>query len=280
MVQHTMRKNRLLTVMMTAALAATAFAGCGSNEVATGAKPAVTESKTSETKETEAAETEQASNPDDNTYYHLMSDPNFDMDNAIKDEKKTEELQSSHIDGEVLYNIMDGDRYMEITGTTVTEVNKTFAPNEEFDNRLRFLKNNDERKRRIANAPETPVQKEFPVNMLSKSLHPDRQFVKISDIKVWDENCKSFTFVPDPARGTEKLAFFKAGAYLSVSLDVITIKKCLWHTACVENDCADLCRLFCDVDDVTYGGLKKIGFSRTKTLGYGGDCCDFHFFKK
>lgn len=60
----------------------------------------------------------------------------------------------------------------------------------------------------------------------------------------------------------------------------VTIKKCLWHTACVENDCADLCRLFCDVDDVTYGGLKKIGFSRTKTLGYGGDCCDFHFFRK
>ena len=55
MVQHTMRKNRLLTVMMTAALAATAFAGCGNNEVATGAKPAVTESKTSETTETEAA---------------------------------------------------------------------------------------------------------------------------------------------------------------------------------------------------------------------------------
>ena len=60
----------------------------------------------------------------------------------------------------------------------------------------------------------------------------------------------------------------------------VTIDKCLWHTACVENGCADLCRLFCDIDDVTYGGLKKIGFSRTKTLGYGGDCCDFHFFKK
>lgn len=60
----------------------------------------------------------------------------------------------------------------------------------------------------------------------------------------------------------------------------ITITKCLWHTACVENGCSDLCRLFCDVDDVTYGGLRKIGFSRTKTLGYGGDCCDFHFFKK
>lgn len=60
----------------------------------------------------------------------------------------------------------------------------------------------------------------------------------------------------------------------------VTITKCLWHTACVENDCAELCRFFCEVDDVTYGGLKKMGFTRTKTLGYGGDCCDFHFFKK
>ena len=60
----------------------------------------------------------------------------------------------------------------------------------------------------------------------------------------------------------------------------VNIKKCLWHTACVENGCPNLCRLFCDVDNVTYGGLKKIGFTRTKTLGYGGDCCDFHFYKK
>ena len=135
MVQHTMRKNRLLTVMMTAALAATAFAGCGSNEVATGAKPAVTESKTSETTETEAAETEQAYDPDDNTLYHLMSDPNFDMDNAIKDEEEMEHRKlysrGSNEDKEVLYNIMDGNRYMELTGATVIEVNKTFTPKED-----------------------------------------------------------------------------------------------------------------------------------------------------
>lgn len=60
----------------------------------------------------------------------------------------------------------------------------------------------------------------------------------------------------------------------------VTMKKCLWHTACVENGCAELCHLFCDVDNVTYGELKKLGFSRTKTLGYGGDCCDFHFYRK
>ncbi len=60
----------------------------------------------------------------------------------------------------------------------------------------------------------------------------------------------------------------------------ITITKCLWHDACVRFDCRELCPLFCDVDDVTYGALRKIGFSRTKTLGYGGDCCDFHFYRK
>ena len=58
------------------------------------------------------------------------------------------------------------------------------------------------------------------------------------------------------------------------------ITKCLWHTACLENGCAELCSLFCDVDDVTYGGLRKMGFTRTKTLGYGGNCCDFRFFRK
>ena len=42
----------------------------------------------------------------------------------------------------------------------------------------------------------------------------------------------------------------------------------------------ELCRLFCDVDDVTYGGLCKLGFARTKTLGYGADCCDFRFCRK
>lgn len=60
----------------------------------------------------------------------------------------------------------------------------------------------------------------------------------------------------------------------------VTITKCLWHQACVENECPELCRLFCDVDNITYGELNKIGFIRTQTLGYGGDCCDFHFFKK
>ena len=60
----------------------------------------------------------------------------------------------------------------------------------------------------------------------------------------------------------------------------VDIHRCLWHTACVEQGCPELCPLFCEVDNVTYGGLHKLGFARTKTLGCGGDCCDFRFFKK
>ena len=60
----------------------------------------------------------------------------------------------------------------------------------------------------------------------------------------------------------------------------ITITDCLWHNACKEFGCAELCSAFCDVDDITYGNLRKIGFSRTQTLGKGGECCDFHFYKK
>ena len=60
----------------------------------------------------------------------------------------------------------------------------------------------------------------------------------------------------------------------------ITITDCLWYNACKDYGCPELCPAFCDVDDITYGNLHKLGFARTKTLGKGGDCCDFHFFKK
>ena len=36
----------------------------------------------------------------------------------------------------------------------------------------------------------------------------------------------------------------------------VTIKKCLWHTACVENDCEKLCHLFCDVDNAAHGDCE------------------------
>ena len=60
----------------------------------------------------------------------------------------------------------------------------------------------------------------------------------------------------------------------------VTIKKCLWHTACAENGCAELCRLFCDSDNVTYGGLKKIRLCPHENPGLRQRLLRFSFFQE
>lgn len=91
-------------------------------------------------------------------------------------------------------------------------------------NRMRFLSNNKERQQRIEQASSIPAFDTFKVNDLSSALHPSRQYAKVIDIQQWDDNCKSFTFGPDIEKGTHQFAFFKAGAYLSISLDVEGMK--------------------------------------------------------
>lgn len=58
------------------------------------------------------------------------------------------------------------------------------------------------------------------------------------------------------------------------------ISKCLWYDACVENDCFELCKIFCDVDHVIYGSMKKVKFIRKGTLATGNSFCDFCFLNK
>ena len=60
----------------------------------------------------------------------------------------------------------------------------------------------------------------------------------------------------------------------------LDIHKCLWYDTCVECGYPEVCRFFCDCDNYTYGGLNKIGFNRTQTLGTGGEKCDFIMYKK
>lgn len=51
---------------------------------------------------------------------------------------------------------------------------------------------------------------------LAKALHPKRQYLKVESVVDMSEDCKSYTLVPDPARGTTQLAYFGAGKYLTV----------------------------------------------------------------
>ena len=56
----------------------------------------------------------------------------------------------------------------------------------------------------------------------------------------------------------------------------VDMMKCPYNDTCVKYGCPELCRCFCDSDDISYAGLHpKLLWHRTKTLGRGDDCCDF-----
>lgn len=56
-------------------------------------------------------------------------------------------------------------------------------------------------------------------------------------------------------------------------------QKCPYCKYSKECGCPEIIHTFCDSDIYCYGNLPKIKFSRTQTLGTGGECCDFHLKK-
>lgn len=52
--------------------------------------------------------------------------------------------------------------------------------------------------------------------VIAKALHPKRQYLKIAEIIDRAEDCKSYVLVPDEEKGTNQLAYFGAGKYLTV----------------------------------------------------------------
>lgn len=89
-----------------------------------------------------------------------------------------------------------------------------------------FLGEVKERVKHIEEAPATIPESMFNPNKVAAALHPSHQFVKVA--KVIDHgDAKSFVLVPDEAKGTRSLAYFRAGQYISVALDMdgITANK-------------------------------------------------------
>lgn len=51
---------------------------------------------------------------------------------------------------------------------------------------------------------------------------------------------------------------------------------CPYQDTCVKYGCPEIVAGFCRADDEAYGHMHpKLKWGRTKTLGQGGDCCDF-----
>lgn len=80
----------------------------------------------------------------------------------------------------------------------------------------KFIKMLPDRQARFKDAPAEMPAFTDNATALAKALHPKRQYLKVADVKVMSEDCKSFTLVPDETKGTTALAYFGAGKYLTV----------------------------------------------------------------
>lgn len=76
------------------------------------------------------------------------------------------------------------------------------------------------RQQKIDAAAAKPLSQGLPMNQLVEALHPTAQYVKIAEIIDHGPDAKSFVMVPDPERGTTKLAYFQAGQYVSIRLHI------------------------------------------------------------
>ena len=75
------------------------------------------------------------------------------------------------------------------------------------------------REKMIAEASDELPTSVYNANILAKKLHPHAQYAVVSAIAE-HPGAKSYTLVPDTEKGTEALAYFRAGQYVSVALDI------------------------------------------------------------
>ena len=84
---------------------------------------------------------------------------------------------------------------------------------------LAFKNLTSKRRKKIDKASEKFIEFD-PVNKLAQLLHPPIQNLVISEIKEETKSSKTFRLIPDPDSYTDKLAFFRAGQYLSLKVNV------------------------------------------------------------
>ena len=59
----------------------------------------------------------------------------------------------------------------------------------------------------------------------------------------------------------------------------INISRCLYHDICLLEEVPEICKYFCESENVSYCGLHKVRFSRTTALGMGDEVCDLKIYK-
>ena len=99
-------------------------------------------------------------------------------------------------------------------------------PNLRKLNPMDFTKMNPTRQAKIEAAPAAalPDADSYKPNQLANALHPEVQYVKVAQIDEISADVKTFWLEADSSRGTQSLAWFSAGQYLSVTLEIGNMK--------------------------------------------------------
>lgn len=93
-------------------------------------------------------------------------------------------------------------------------------------NPMDFTKMTPARQAKIEAAPAQPLPPtdSYKPNELANALHPGTQHLKVAKVISHGDDAKSFVLVPNPEKGTKSLAWFSAGQYLSLSLEIGPVK--------------------------------------------------------
>lgn len=93
-------------------------------------------------------------------------------------------------------------------------------------NPMDFTKMAPARQAKIEAAPaqRVPHTESYKPNALANALHPGVQHLKVSKVTEYADGMKSFDLAPDPERGTRSLAWFSAGQYLSLFLEIDSMR--------------------------------------------------------
>ncbi len=85
---------------------------------------------------------------------------------------------------------------------------------------MKFMQLVPQRQAVIEAAEAKPLPASDASKAIACALHPARQHLRIVEVIEHGRDCKSYTLAPDEDRGTGSLAYFSAGQYLTVYLDV------------------------------------------------------------
>ena len=93
-------------------------------------------------------------------------------------------------------------------------------------NPMDFTKMTPTRQAKIEAAPANPLPPtdSYVPNQIANALHPNVQYLKVDKIVAHSDDMKTYYFVANKDKGTNALAWFSAGQYLSITLEIGSMK--------------------------------------------------------